>query len=58
MLGIYDMRFLLGFNGADIDGEAAGDQVWSSVSLSSDGNLVAIAAPYNDGMNQRYIRIL
>ena len=35
--------------GADIDGEATGDQSGSSVSLSSDGTTVAIAARSNDG---------
>ena len=35
--------------GADIDGEAAGDQSGSSVSLSSDGSRVAIGARENDG---------
>ena len=35
--------------GSDIDGEAAGDQFGSSVSLSSDGSTVAIGARYNDG---------
>ncbi len=35
--------------GPDIDGEAAGDQSGTSVSLSSDGSIVAIGAPYNDG---------
>ena len=35
--------------GADIDGEAAGDQSGYSVSLSSDGSTVAIGAVYNDG---------
>jgi len=35
--------------GADIDGEADGDQSGGSVSLSSDGNTVAIGAYYNDG---------
>jgi hypothetical protein len=35
--------------GADIDGEAAGDKSGYSVSLSSDGKIVAIGAPYNDG---------
>ncbi len=35
--------------GADIDGEAAGDEAGSSVSVSSDGSIVAIGAPYNDG---------
>ena len=32
--------------GGDIDGEAAGDYSGSSVSLSSDGTVVAIGAPY------------
>ena len=36
--------------GADIDGEAAGDESGSSVSISSDGTKVAIGAPYNDGV--------
>jgi hypothetical protein len=35
--------------GADIDGEAAGDQSGRSVSLSADGSRVAIGAPFNDG---------
>ncbi|CAK9002413.1 [Skp1-protein]-hydroxyproline N-acetylglucosaminyltransferase (Glycosyltransferase GnT51) (Skp1-HyPro GlcNAc-transferase) (UDP-GlcNAc:Skp1-hydroxyproline GlcNAc-transferase) (Skp1 GlcNAc-Tase) (UDP-GlcNAc:hydroxyproline polypeptide GlcNAc-transferase) [Durusdinium trenchii] len=35
--------------GADIDGEAAGDNSGYSVSLSSDGNTVAIGAVGNDG---------
>jgi hypothetical protein len=35
--------------GADIDGESAGDESGTSVSLSSDGSVVAIGAPYNDG---------
>ncbi len=35
--------------GADIDGEASGDQFGCSVSLSSDGSIVAIGALYNDG---------
>jgi hypothetical protein len=35
--------------GGDIDGEAVGDKSGSSVSLSSDGNMVAIGAYYNDG---------
>ena len=39
--------------GQDIDGEAAGDQSGYSISLSSDGNIVAIGAPYNDGNGDR-----
>ena len=35
--------------GADIDGEAACDYSGYSVSLSSDGTIVAIGAPDNDG---------
>ncbi len=35
--------------GADIDGEAAEDSSGSAVSLSADGNRVAIGAPSNDG---------
>jgi hypothetical protein len=35
--------------GADIDGEAGGDQSGYAVSLSEDGNTVAIGAPFNDG---------
>ena len=35
--------------GADIDGEAAGDWSGSSVSLSADGQMVAIGARNNDG---------
>ncbi len=35
--------------GADIDGEAAGDRSGYSVSLSADGSVVAIGAPWNDG---------
>ncbi|MBN2728877.1 MAG: hypothetical protein JXR53_06595, partial [Bacteroidales bacterium] len=35
--------------GADFDAEAANDQYGKSVSLSSDGNTMAIGAPLNDG---------
>jgi hypothetical protein len=35
--------------GSDIDGEAAGDQSGFSVSLSSDGTILAIGADHNDG---------
>ncbi len=34
--------------GQDIDGEDGGDGFGTSVSLSADGNIVAIGAPYND----------
>jgi Flp pilus assembly pilin Flp len=45
--------------GADIDGEAAGDNSGSSVSLNSDGNIVAIGAEGNDGngSNAGHVRI-
>ena len=45
--------------GADIDGEAAGDQSGYSVSLSSDGTTVAIGASRNDGngSNSGHVRI-
>ena len=35
--------------GADIDGEAVGDQSGYSVSMSADGNRLAVGAPFNDG---------
>ena len=37
--------------GSDIDGEAAGDWSGCEVSLSADGNIVAIGAKLNDGIN-------
>ena len=45
--------------GADIDGEAAGDYSGYSVSLSSDGTIVAIGAPDNDGngSNSGHVRV-
>jgi hypothetical protein len=45
--------------GADIDGEAAGDQFGDSVSLSSDGTVLAIGAPYNDvnGDDSGHVRV-
>ena len=45
--------------GADIDGEAAGDQLGDSVSLSSDGTIVAIGASRNDGngSNSGHVRV-
>ncbi|WP_456422284.1 T9SS type A sorting domain-containing protein [Lutibacter sp.] len=45
--------------GADIDGEAVNDNSGSSVSLSSDGSVVAIGAPLNDGSgsNAGHVRI-
>jgi len=38
-----------GRRGADIDGEAVGDQSGYSVSLSSDGTVLAVGAYFNDG---------
>uniref|UniRef100_A0A6C0KEA6 Fibronectin type-III domain-containing protein n=1 Tax=viral metagenome TaxID=1070528 RepID=A0A6C0KEA6_9ZZZZ len=45
--------------GADIDGEAANDYSGWSVALSSDGTIVAIGAPYNDGggSNSGHVRV-
>ncbi len=45
--------------GADINGEAAGDQSGESVSLSSDGSIVAIGASRNDGNgnNSGHVRV-
>jgi hypothetical protein len=45
--------------GADIDGEAAGDNSGYSVSISSDGTTVAIGAPLNDGSgtNAGHVRV-
>ena len=37
--------------GSNIDGETMNDQSGYSVSLNYDGSIVAIGAPYNDGMN-------
>ena len=34
--------------GSDLDGGAAGDQFGSSVSLSADGSILAVGAPFND----------
>ena len=45
--------------GSDIDGEAAGDQSGYSVSLSDDGNTVAIGGNYNDanGDKSGHVRV-
>ena len=45
--------------GADIDGEASGDQSGSSVSLNSDGTILAVGATFNDGYssNAGHVRI-
>ena len=41
--------------GEDIDGISDGDQLGYSVSLSSDGTIIAIGSPYNDGNKGRVI---
>jgi hypothetical protein len=45
--------------GDDIDGEADGDRSGRSVSLSADGNRVAIGAPFNDdnGNSSGHVRV-
>jgi hypothetical protein len=45
--------------GDDISGEATSDQSGFSVSLSNNGKIVAIGAPYNDGngSNSGQVRI-
>ena len=45
--------------GNDIDGEDGGDQSGRSVFLSSDGNTLAIGAPFNDGngSNSGHVRV-
>jgi hypothetical protein len=45
--------------GADIDGEAAGDNSGTSVALSSDGTRLAVGAPNNDGggSNSGHVRV-
>ncbi len=45
--------------GSDIDGEAANDWFGNSLSLSSDGNIVAIGATQNDGngVNAGHVRV-
>jgi len=45
--------------GSDINGEAANDLSGASISISSDGNFVAIGAPYNDGngINSGQVRV-
>ena len=45
--------------GIDLDGEAAGDQSGGSVSLSSDGSILAIGAGRNDGtgMEAGHVRV-
>jgi hypothetical protein len=45
--------------GSDIDGEAADDQFGRSISLSSDGNIVAIGGSNNDGngSNSGHVRV-
>ena len=44
-------------HGADIDGEAAGDESGCSVSLSADGNTIAVGALYNGVGNTGHVRV-
>ena len=45
--------------GSDINGESSGDYSGYSVSMSSDGTIVAIGSPYNDGngSNSGHVRV-
>ena len=45
--------------GSDIDGELAGDESGKSISLSSDGSTIAIAASKNDsnGTSSGHVRV-
>ena len=45
--------------GADINGDSSGDYSGYSVSMSSDGTIVAIGSPYNDGngSNSGHVRV-
>ena len=43
--------------GSDIDGAAAGDRSGTSVSISSDGNIVAIGEPFRDAINENAGRV-
>ena len=45
--------------GQDIEGESAGDESGYTVSMNSDGNIVAIGAPQNDGngTNAGHVRV-
>ena len=45
--------------GVDINGEAAGDQSGNSISINSNGTIVAIGAPKNDGngSNSGHVRV-
>ena len=54
----YDGSFWLQL-GSDIDGEASGDQSGYSVSLSSDGKILAVGAPDNggNGLGSGHVRV-
>ena len=45
--------------GSDINGDSSGDYSGYSVSMSSDGTIVAIGSPYNDGngSNSGHVRV-
>ena len=51
-VSLFDMLYFQ--KGADLDGEASDDRSGDSVSLSSDGTIVAIGAMHNDGVNGDY----
>jgi len=46
---VYEYTASWNQKGGDIDGQSAGDNFGSSVSLSADGNKLAVGAPGNDG---------
>ena len=43
--------------GGDIDGEAPGDYTGKVVCLSSDGTILAVGAPLNDGTDSGHVRV-
>ena len=56
---VYDWSGSWTQRGADIDGEASGDNSGFTVALSADGMRVAIGAPFNDGngSNAGHVRV-
>ena len=55
----YDSSQLWNQIGADLDGEGAGDYFGHSISISSNGNIIAIGGYYNDGngSNSGHVRV-
>ncbi|MFK7746935.1 MAG: T9SS type A sorting domain-containing protein [Kordia sp.] len=43
--------------GQDIDGESSADAAGTAVSISADGSILAVGAPYGNGMNSGYVQI-